>query len=83
MKWGSAGRGTFFSCQTECTPDAGSKLCIRFEAPSREYLFRAEDAGVVARPVRAYDACGAREVAPDEPIRQRRASSRATPARIR
>lgn len=69
VKWGSAGRGTFFSCQTECAPDARSQLCVGFESPSREYMFQAEDAGIVARPVHTYDACGAREVVEGEALR--------------
>ena len=73
VKWGAGGRGTFFSCQTECTPDAGSRLCLSLEAPPREYLFQAEDGDVVARPVKPYDACGAREVVDGEaPLKQRR-----------
>ncbi len=70
VQWGPAGRGTFFTCQAECSPDAGSYLCLGFEAPSREYMFQADDAGVVARPVRTYDACGAREVVEGESIRR-------------
>lgn len=70
VQW--AGRGTFFNCQAECTPDAGTQVCLGFESPSREYTFQAEDAGVVARPVRAYDACGAREVVAGEALQQRR-----------
>ena len=72
VRWGPAGRGTFFTCQTECTPDAGSHLCLGFEPSSREYLFQAEDAGMVARHVRSYDACGAREVVDGEVLQQRR-----------
>ena len=72
VKWGPAGRGTFFTCQTECTPDAGSHLCLGFEAPSREYMFQAEDAGAVAKPVRFNDACGAREIIGGEGLRQAR-----------
>lgn len=68
VKWGAGRRGTFFTCQTECTPDAGSQLCLGFESPSREYMFQATDAGVLARPVRSYDACGAREVVEGEAL---------------
>lgn len=70
VNWGSEGRGTFFTCQTECTPDAGSHLCLGFEASLQEYMFQADDAGVVARPVRSFDACGAREVVVGEVLRR-------------
>ncbi len=70
MNWGPAGRGTFFTCQTECTPDAGSHLCLGFESPAHDYVFQTEDAGVVAKPVRPYDACGAREVVEGEVLRR-------------
>lgn len=71
VKWSSAGRGTFFKCQTECAPDAGSQLCLGFEAPPREFRFQTEDGGVVARPVRSYDECGAREVVEGEALWQK------------
>lgn len=68
VKWGPGGTGTFFSCKTECTPAARSELCLAFEGQRREYLFQAEDGGVVGKPVRSFDACGARELVEGESL---------------
>lgn len=74
VSWGYAGRGTFFRCQMECTPDAGVELCLGFEESAREYVFKTEDAGVVGTPIREYDECGAREIVAGEPLRPVRPS---------
>ena len=72
VRWGPAGPGTFFTCQTECTPDAAAYLCLRFEKQGTEYLFKVDDAGTEAVPVHAYDACGARGFSVGEPLLRER-----------
>ncbi len=71
VRWGPAGRGTFFTCQTECAPDARNHLCLRLDSNGSEFLFRGSDAGPEALPVRASDACGARGFAAGEPLPMR------------